>query len=547
MDLGRTATAMTCALICAATAKAEIIPVAENAGWRISYDTSTQFCVARPNRPEGIHIYQKSAKELALILSGPKLSWVQADRQYPTIVRTDRRRWNGTLRGFKSPEATGLAIFEPAGEFLTAIRAASTISLEADGAAYGPYSLSGSNHTFAALEKCLERRDTGGFKPEAPTYIAQNTPFAWSEQHIGKTFSFGKLTGKIEHQVNNDGTGTVYLRIMEGTKQVGILKAEGTAEGGSGELGIFNLGDAQPSIFFSSFTGGAHCCTESWVGKVAGSVVRPISIGTSDGEGVSFEDIDGDGNFEIITVDQRFLYSFGPYAGSLPPLIVNRLVGEELKAVTRNPEILPFVRNRFVRSINRLQGQSDGMSDGQVAGLLASAADLGMYDVVLESLGDTIMKKKPDEECSPPDCQPKREFQTLEQAITYRFDKWGINRSFSISQSARETFEELSRTKGFGVSGATENSCQEVPYRFTIESSGILSMSGYEFQCKFQQAKGVGSLVMATGLCTGEGEYWATNLLLQRNDAELAMTQWNGDFSSVVTSRVAVEVTSECK
>lgn len=537
------------ALLFATSAKAEIIPFSENSSWRVSYDTSTEFCIARPTTPEGIHIYQKNAKQLALILSGPKLSWVQADRSYPTIVRTDRRRWNGTLTGFQSPEASGLAIFDPADDFLKAIRAASTISLEADGAAYGPYPLTGSNQTFASLESCLKRRDSGGFAPEAPIYVPLNKTLSWSTEHIGKTFSFGKMTGTIEHQANRDGTGTTYLRISEGSKQIGILKAEGTAEGGSGEIGTFNFSGGEPSIVFTSFTGGAHCCTESWIGKVSGSIIHPVSIGTHDGDGPSFEDIDGDGDFEIITSDQRFLYAFGPYASSMPPVIISRLIGDELRVVTRNPELQPFVRSRFVRSINRVQGQGDETSDGQVAGLLATAADLGIYDIVRGYLGEKTMRKKPEQVCYPPDCQPEREFQTLEQAIAYRFEKWGINHSFEIAQTARETFERLARTKGFGkaAGGSDEASCGGIPYKFSVESNGILAMSGYEFQCKFQQAKSMGPTIMASGLCDGDGEFWTTNLLLQLDGSGLLMTEWSNDFSAVMSSSLAVEAIPECR
>ena len=104
-----------------------------------------------------------------------------------------------------------------------------------------------------------------------------------------------------------------------------------------------------PQLVFTRYAGGAHCCTKTWV------VFKPSqNVGWSmidqpplDGDGYWFEDIDGDGAQELLSVDNRFLYAFDSYAGSLAPLRIARLRNGSIDDVTDGPAM----RKRLVQDL----------------------------------------------------------------------------------------------------------------------------------------------------------------------------------------------------
>ncbi|MEO0543293.1 MAG: hypothetical protein AAFY99_05690 [Pseudomonadota bacterium] len=77
-----------------------------------------------------------------------------------------------------------------------------------------------------------------------------------------------------------------------------------------------------PEVFISTYTGGAHCCNEVVVLSKNGDSWRSVDFGYFDGdpEGLYPADLNGDGQAEIKTYDNRFLYTFASYAGSYAPI-----------------------------------------------------------------------------------------------------------------------------------------------------------------------------------------------------------------------------------
>jgi serine protease Do len=71
----------------------------------------------------------------------------------------------------------------------------------------------------------------------------------------------------------------------------------------------------------TSFTGGAHCCTETQIATSDSdgrwSVLKADRL---DGDGYQFEDLDEDGVSELVSVDNSFLYDFDAYAMSYAPV-----------------------------------------------------------------------------------------------------------------------------------------------------------------------------------------------------------------------------------
>jgi serine protease Do len=96
---------------------------------------------------------------------------------------------------------------------------------------------------------------------------------------------------------------------------------------------------ALPQVVFTRNVGGAHCCTNTWVVmKTEGSAGWALlDLGKLDGSGYWFEDVDGDGGQELLSVDNRFLYAFDSYAGSFAPLKIFKLRDGHIDDVSEEP------------------------------------------------------------------------------------------------------------------------------------------------------------------------------------------------------------------
>jgi serine protease Do len=105
----------------------------------------------------------------------------------------------------------------------------------------------------------------------------------------------------------------------------------------------------KPQLVFTSYWNGAHCCT---VTKIAsedpGTGQWNVAQGeTLDGGGYGFEDIDGDGAYELVNGDNSFLYAFGPYASANSPSQISRIRNGRLEKVTQRAEYAPYLRQRL--------------------------------------------------------------------------------------------------------------------------------------------------------------------------------------------------------
>src|SRR5690242_14938919 len=68
-----------------------------------------------------------------------------------------------------------------------------------------------------------------------------------------------------------------------------------------------------PQIVLTYFWEGAHCCTVTKIVTVNGGGKMIVVDGqTLDGDGYSYEDVDGDGSVELLSFDNSFYYAFAP-------------------------------------------------------------------------------------------------------------------------------------------------------------------------------------------------------------------------------------------
>ena len=185
--------------------------------------------------------------------------------------------------------------------------------------------------------------------------IFLSAPAAGSAQHASypraeldennkrASVSGGGVTARLsaEPQIVDGATEIVpYLEVLVGGKVV--AHARGVSAGpdflqGVAEIVELDRANKTPEIVFSSYSGGAHCCTRVIVVGMDGKGHwRAKTVGDWDGGGDYIEDADGDGVAELVVIDNAFLYAFDCYACSAAPLKVLSIDKGEIVDVTRD-------------------------------------------------------------------------------------------------------------------------------------------------------------------------------------------------------------------
>ncbi len=221
----------------------------------------------------------------------------------------------------------------------------------------------------------------------APPAIALDAPAKSVGPHAelgGKkpvTISRGPLSVTLRLVKARGGEAPVATVSVDGARAIVLgagLPASSTL-GSHARIVTLDATTPLPQVVFSRYTGGAHCCAETFIATQSGGKWVSVNAGTRDGEeGFAFEDIDGDGNVELTGVDNRFLYAFDSYAGSLAPSRIYRLRGTSLVEVTRDPRFQPWLRAELARQEREANENPESWkSNGFLAGWVAQKALLG--------------------------------------------------------------------------------------------------------------------------------------------------------------------------
>lgn len=136
-------------------------------------------------------------------------------------------------------------------------------------------------------------------------------------------------------------------------------------------------GNAYPEVYFSSYTGGAHCCNSIVVAEELNGKWVGIPIGEFDGDGDYLEDADDDGLAEIVTVDNRFLYAFDCYACSAAPLQITTVRGGKVYDVSADPRYVPAHRKWLGQIESFVDPDQRWTSPGYLAGWVAAKIRVG--------------------------------------------------------------------------------------------------------------------------------------------------------------------------
>jgi hypothetical protein len=150
-----------------------------------------------------------------------------------------------------------------------------------------------------------------------------------------------------------------------------------------------------PQVVFTRYTGGAHCCTNTWiVSKLNGAAGWSlIDAGKNDGSGYTFEDVDGDGGKELLQVDNAFLYVFDSYAGSNAPIVIKKLSGGKLEDVSTEDAYRPRLKQDLA-AMEYLAKVDPGLwkSNGFLAGWAAAKMRLGQGEDAWQVVSENARK-----------------------------------------------------------------------------------------------------------------------------------------------------------
>ena len=130
-------------------------------------------------------------------------------------------------------------------------------------------------------------------------------------------------------------------------------------------------------VYLSNYTGGAHCCSEVVVAEKTPSGWVAVEVGAFDGDGDFLQDLTGDGVAEIVTVDNRFLYTFDCYACSAAPLVIRTLRDGKVVDITTEPRLAKAHREWLKQLEEGADPDERWKSPGFLAGWVAQSVRAG--------------------------------------------------------------------------------------------------------------------------------------------------------------------------
>jgi hypothetical protein len=211
--------------------------------------------------------------------------------------------------------------------------------------------------------------------------VFPTTEFAEGEKSASVTVGNVTAGVRMVRRANIDPDADIpLLEVLVGGARV--IEVPGVASGldypaAEASIAEIDPGNALPEVYFTSFSGGAHCCSTVVVAEQVGDKWVAVPVGDFDGDGNYLEDLDGDGLAEIATVDNRFLYQFDCYACSAAPLIIRTMRGGKALDVSAERRFLAAHREWLKEIEDSVDPEGRWTSPGYLAGWVAAKARVG--------------------------------------------------------------------------------------------------------------------------------------------------------------------------
>jgi hypothetical protein len=185
-----------------------------------------------------------------------------------------------------------------------------------------------------------------------------------SGENVGPTTLTGKLAGRPAFNFSFGNAGD-----SEYGMSVGIIRLDPATE--------------YPQIVLTRYSGGAHCCTQTWIATKPKGATGWILLdaGSFDGDGYGYYDLNGDGAHELVNIDNSFLYAFDSYAGSFAPVNYQGLDGGVLRGLS-NDDIAGHAIRQDLAALEFSAKLDPGnwKRNGYLAAWVASKIRLGQGD-----------------------------------------------------------------------------------------------------------------------------------------------------------------------
>jgi hypothetical protein len=131
------------------------------------------------------------------------------------------------------------------------------------------------------------------------------------------------------------GVTVIDTDVPEPCSGCGIMPS-GSIGGSAKSLRVSDLdGDGEPEVLLDIYTGGAHCCVDTWIYRFTGTTYTGTPHEWGD-VGYSLKDLNRDGTPELRSADDRFAYAFTSFAESWFPPMVWQFRAGKLVDVTRH-------------------------------------------------------------------------------------------------------------------------------------------------------------------------------------------------------------------
>ncbi|MEG3181606.1 hypothetical protein [Sphingomonas sp. LT1P40] len=136
------------------------------------------------------------------------------------------------------------------------------------------------------------------------------------------------------------------------------------------------------AAFVQTYSGGMHCCQEMRAVVPGADGLKVVELGAYDGAEIGWpKDIDKDGTLDFVVSDDRFLYAFESYAGSVaPPMVLNVIDGAKVD-VSADPRFRKIFEKAAAET--RKGCIKEEYPNGACAAWAANAARLGQLEAAM--------------------------------------------------------------------------------------------------------------------------------------------------------------------
>ena len=206
----------------------------------------------------------------------------------------------------------------------------------------------------------------------------QNAWIQWEADKPLNTYRVGGFEFSFRPVVD-DGLNAARMRVSTADGVSTELTGQALSWAARADFAVVQLDTKVPQrqVLFSSFSGGAHCCTSLTLLEVKDGAWRSTDLGQWDGDTPALpRDVDDDGVKEFLFVDQSFLYAFDSYAGSWAPTVVMTVSDGRLRDVSAQPRF----RALYQRDLPEMRKACGERANGACAAYVATAARVGQLD-----------------------------------------------------------------------------------------------------------------------------------------------------------------------